>query len=114
MKKTVKILYDSGIKIVAGTDSPLGGFALHAELELYQEAGIPAPDLLCIATLGAARVMKEDEQLGSIAPGKLADLIIVRGNPTQRISDIRNVDTVIKEGIVYNPAEIERELGMAP
>jgi hypothetical protein len=56
----------------------------------------PAPKVLQIATLGAACVMKHDGQLGSIAPGKLADLVIIDGNPTVNIHDLRNVITVIK------------------
>src|SRR5207237_10439681 len=88
MLKMVKLLYDSGITIVAGTDS-MAGFSLHRELELYAQAGIPPARVLQIATLGAARVMKRDRELGSIAPGKLADMILIDGDPTARISDIR-------------------------
>jgi adenine deaminase len=65
------------------------------------DAEIPAPKVLQIATLGAACVMKHDGQLGSIAPGKLADLVIIDGNPTVNIHDLRNVITVIKDGNVF-------------
>ena len=58
----IKLLYDAGVPIVAGTDS-LAGFALHRELELYVEAGIPPSEVLKIATIGAARVMKRDADL---------------------------------------------------
>jgi imidazolonepropionase-like amidohydrolase len=58
--RMIKLLYDTGVPIVAGTDS-LAGFALHRELELYVEAGIPAAEVLKIATLGAASVMKRAE-----------------------------------------------------
>jgi len=98
--RLVKMLYDAGVPIVAGTDS-MPGFALHRELELYVEAGIPAPQVLRIATIGAARVMKRDGELGSIRPGKLADMILVDGNPATRISDIRRVTLVIKDGNIY-------------
>ncbi len=86
--KMVKLLYDAGIPIVAGTDS-FAGFALHRELELYAEAGIPANKVLQIATINSAKIMKRETELGSIKKGKLADLILVDGNPTERISDIR-------------------------
>ena len=106
-------LYRAGVTIVAGTDS-IAGFALPRELELYTEAGIPAPKVLQIATLGAARVMGQDRTLGSIAPGKLADFILVDGNPTERIGDIRRVTAVVKDGVRYDPAEIYRSLGVKP
>ena len=66
--KMVKELYDNGITIVAGDQG--SSYALHRELEIYNQAGIPAPELVQMATLTAARVMKRDSELGSIAPGK--------------------------------------------
>ncbi|MFL6208999.1 MAG: amidohydrolase family protein [Pyrinomonadaceae bacterium] len=111
--KMVKTLYDAGIPIVAGTDST-AGFALHRELELYVAAGIPAPKVLQMATLGAARVMKRDAELGSLAPGKLADLILVDGDPSSHISDIRRVSTVVKDGVVYQTAALYQAIGVRP
>jgi imidazolonepropionase-like amidohydrolase len=109
----VKALYDEGIPIVAGTDS-VAGFVLHRELENYVRAGIPAPEVLRIATLGAAQVMKLDKDLGTVAPSKLADLILVDGDPTVRISDIRRVTLVVKDGVVYDPAKLYGEIGVKP
>ncbi|HLX09492.1 MAG TPA: amidohydrolase family protein [Thermoanaerobaculia bacterium] len=109
----VKALYDNGIAIVAGTDAT-AGFALHRELELYVAAGIPAPVALYDATLGPARIMKRDQDLGTIAPGKLADLILVDGDPATRIADIRRVVLTVKGGVVYDPADIYRSLGVKP
>jgi imidazolonepropionase-like amidohydrolase len=111
--RMTKLLYDAGIPIVAGTDD-LPGFTLHRELELYVEAGIPAPEVLRIATLGAARVARRDRELGSIAPGKLADVILVEGDPAQRISDIRRTVLVIKDGQAFEPAALYRALGVQP
>ena len=111
MERMVKMLYDAGVPIVAGTDG-FSGFALHRELELYAQAGIPAPEVLRIATLGAAAVMHRDDKLGSIAPGKLADLVIVDGDPTLRISDVRNVRTVIKDGVVFDAGEVAASIGV--
>jgi cytosine/adenosine deaminase-related metal-dependent hydrolase len=111
--RMAKLLYDSGIPIVAGTDG-LAGFTLHRELELYVQAGIPAPEVLRIATLGAARVARRDRELGSIAPGKLADVVLVEGDPAQRISDIRRTQLVIKDGQVFEPAALYRALGIQP
>lgn len=112
-KRMAKKLYDSGIALVAGTDS-LAGFALHREFELYTEAGIPANKVLQLATIGAARVMNKDRELGSVSAGKLADMVLVEGDPTQKISDIRRVRTTIKDGKVYDSAALYRELGVQP
>jgi imidazolonepropionase-like amidohydrolase len=107
----LKKLYDNGITIVAGTDEG-SGYALHRELEIYNESGIAAPEVLRMATLTAAQVMKRDNELGSIASGKLADMILVNGNPTTNISDIRKIDMVIKGGAVMYPEELHSALGV--
>ena len=109
--KMVKTMYDAGVTIVAGTDD-FAGFALHRELELYEAAGIPRAEILRIATIGAAKVMKRDKELGSIAPGKLADLIIVDGNPLERMSDIRRVTFVMKDGRIYDPRAMYTAIGV--
>jgi imidazolonepropionase-like amidohydrolase len=107
------LLYRSGIPIEAGTDS-MAGFALHHELELEAQAGIPASQVLQNATLNAARIMSLDKDLGSIAPGKLADVILINGDPTVNISNIRNTALVVKDGVLYKPAELYNELGVTP
>jgi imidazolonepropionase-like amidohydrolase len=106
-------LYVKGVPIEAGTDS-MAGFALHRELELDVEAGIPAPAVLRLATLGAAQIMGFDHQLGSVRPGKLADLVLIDGDPAARISDVRKAVVTVKDGVVYRPAELYRELGVRP
>jgi imidazolonepropionase-like amidohydrolase len=111
MVRMVKKLYDSGIQIVAGTDNS-NGYALDRELEIYAQAGVPAPEVLRIATIEAAQVMHMENDFGSVTPGKYADMIIVNGDPTKQISDIRRVDTVIKNGVVYKPAELYPAFGI--
>jgi imidazolonepropionase-like amidohydrolase len=113
MLRMLKLLYDAGVPIVAGTDD-IAGFALHRELEDYVAAGIPAPKVLQLATLGAARVMKHDRETGSIAPDKVADLILVDGDPAARISDIRRVVFVIKDGTMYDSGALYQALGVTP
>ncbi|HEY7213417.1 MAG TPA: amidohydrolase family protein [Thermoanaerobaculia bacterium] len=113
MQNLVRALHDAGVTIVAGTDA-MAGFSYHRELELYVDAGIPATDVLSIATLGAARVMKRDSELGSLAPGKLADMILVDGDPTKNISDIRRVVLTVKDGAVYDPAKLYEVIGVKP
>ncbi len=113
MLRMLKKLYDSGIQIVAGTDAG-SGYAFDRELEIYVDAGIPAPEVLRMATLEAATIMHRDKELGSITPGKYADMILVKGDPTRNVSDIRRVDTVIKNGNVLRPAEMYPEFGIQP
>lgn len=107
----IRELHRAGVTIVAGTDN-LAGFTLHRELELYVQAGIPPAEVLRIATLVPAQVLKQDRDLGTIEVGKLADFIIVDGDPTKNISDIRRVRRVVKGGRVYDPAAIYRVLGV--
>jgi imidazolonepropionase-like amidohydrolase len=113
MLDLVAELHRSGVTIVAGTDA-LPGFALHRELELYAKAGIPNAEVLRIATLTAAEILKRDRDLGTIEPGKLADFIIVDGDPTQNMSDIRKIVTVVKDGLVFDPKALYAELGVRP
>ncbi|HWM92783.1 MAG TPA: amidohydrolase family protein [Thermoanaerobaculia bacterium] len=113
MESVVRALHEKGVPIVAGTDS-LAGFSLHRELELYVEAGIPAVDALRSATIVPARVMKKDKELGTIAPGKLADVILVDGDPTADIRNIRRVVLTVKDGTVYDPAKLWSEVGVKP
>jgi imidazolonepropionase-like amidohydrolase len=112
-RQLVKRAYDRKITIVAGTDG-LPGFTLHRELENYVEAGIPNAEVLAIATLGAAKVMRVDKTTGSIAPGKDADLVIVDGDPLSNMRDVRNVVTVVKGGTVVDAGAALRALSVAP
>ena len=109
----IRELYVAGVPIEAGTDG-MAGFALHRELEIDVEAGIPAPQVLRLATLGAARIMGLEHQLGSVRPGKLADLVLIDGDPATRISDVRKTVVTVKDGVLYRPAELYGELGVRP
>lgn len=113
MGRMLMRLRSEGIPIVAGTDG-LAGFSLPRELELYVEAGIPTPEVLRMATLGAARVARRDDRLGSIEEGKLADLIVVDGDPAARIADIRRLRLVVRDGAVLDPDALCREVGIRP
>ena len=113
MERLVKKLNDAGVRLVAGTDAS-AGFSLHRELELYSEAGLSNTDILYIATLGAARVMKHDDVWGSIEVGKLADMILVDGDPSQRMRDIRRAELVMKGGVIYVPDSLYAAVGVKP
>lgn len=109
--RLLKRLYDAGITLVAGTDA-FGSTSYDTELELYEKAGIPAPTVLQIATIGAARVMKDDKDYGSLAVGKVADIIIVNGKPFEQVSDVRKVETVIRAGRLYDAQELRAATGL--
>lgn len=113
MLALLKALYDSGVTIIPGTDA-LAGYTLHHELELYVRAGIAPAEVLRMATLTPALVMGVNKDRGVIAAGKLADMILLDGDPTKNIRDINRIATVIARGTVYHPAAIEKALGIAP
>jgi imidazolonepropionase-like amidohydrolase len=113
MVEMVGRLYKAGVPLVAGTDGT-AGFNLHRELELYVKAGIPPAEALRVATWNGARYTNLLDQLGSVSPGKRADLLLVDGDPTQNISDIRHIALVLKDGVAYYPAEIYQAIGIEP
>ena len=106
-------MYRAGVPIVAGTDE-LPGFTLHRELELYVQAGLTPSQVLQVATWNGAKYTRTLEDAGSITPGKRADLVLVDGDPTTNIADVRKLALVIKGGQAYYPAEIHEALGIAP
>jgi hypothetical protein len=113
MLTLLRALYEAGVTIIPGTDS-MAGYQLHHELALYARAGIPPAEVLRMATLTSAQVIGANGERGVIAPGKLADLILVDGDPSVRIGDIDRIDLVMKGGALYQPARIETALGITP
>ena len=113
MLAMTKRMYDAGIPILAGTDGT-AGIMLHRELELDVQAGIPPAKALQIATWNAARLLKQEKELGSIAEGKRADFLLVDGNPAEHISDIRRCRLVMKNGTLYNSGDLYAAVGIGP
>jgi imidazolonepropionase-like amidohydrolase len=111
MVEMVGALHKAGVRMVPGTDG-FDGFLLEREFELWAKAGIPNNDIIYAATLGAASVNHHDRQLGSIETGKLADLILVDGDPSKNISDLRKVGWVMKDGTVYDPKALYASVGV--
>jgi imidazolonepropionase-like amidohydrolase len=105
------LLYRSGVPVVAGTDN-IAGIELVRELELYVTAGIPPREVLRIATHSGAEVMKRGDRFGRIAPGYVADLMLVDGDPSVNISDLRRVRTVLRGDRLYDSAALYRSLGV--
>jgi len=113
LEETLLMLHRAGIPLVPGTDD-MPGFMLHSELEAWVKAGIPAGDALRAATLGGARFLGLDAQLGSVTPGKLADLYLVDGDPTVDIRAIRKGRLVLAGGAAYYPDELDAAIDIQP
>jgi imidazolonepropionase-like amidohydrolase len=113
----VKAFYDAGGAdlITLGTDHPSWGeyltpFSVNRELLSLSLSGIPNAAVLRMATLNAARAMGFGDRLGSIEPGKWADLVVVRGNPLADIRRVRLPRVVIKAGRVYDPETLMKSV----
>jgi hypothetical protein len=109
--RALKRLYEAGITLIPGTDN-YPGLSYHGELEIYERAGIPAAEVLRIATIVPARVMRQDRDYGSVSVGKVADLVLVDGAPWQRITDLRKTQTVVRGGRVYDVDALYRAVGV--
>lgn len=111
--ETLGLLHRAGIRLLPGTDDGTG-VSVHRELELYVRAGMTPAQALRAGSLDAAAYLGQDHDRGSIAPGKLAELVLVAGDPTTDISEVRRARMVIAGGAIYYPAEIYRALGIEP
>jgi hypothetical protein len=109
----VKKLHERGVFIVFGTDTG-GSFTYHRELELYQKAGMTAPEILKRATFDSARYIGEEQRTGSIEKGKRADFFLVPGDPTTDLKAIKRIAMVVKEGVFYYPSEVYPKFGIKP
>jgi hypothetical protein len=114
MKKEMefeRMFVKAGGLLIAGPDPTgyggvLPGFGDQRELELLVEAGFSPIEAIKIATFNGAQYLGRLDAIGSLAAGKLADMVLVKGNPAAAISDIRNVVTVFKDGVGYDPARL--------
>jgi imidazolonepropionase-like amidohydrolase len=97
-----KMLYDNGVTILSGTDIPnfelVPGSSLHHELEILVEAGIPPLEVIKIATRNGAQAIGIEEDVGTIEPGKQADMIVLSDNPIDEISNTKKIEAVINNG----------------
>jgi imidazolonepropionase-like amidohydrolase len=104
-------VHAAGGRLAPGTDvgaAPLQvpGFALHRELALLVEGGIPSADVLQAATRGAAELLRAGAELGTIEPGKRADLLVLSGDPLQDIHATRRIAAVVQAGRIHDPAAV--------
>ena len=101
----------AGGTLIAGTDPTGGGgvvpgFSNQRQLELLVEEGFTPLEAIRIGTLNAARYLGRDARVGTIAPGKQADLVVIAGDPSSAIADVRNVETVFKQGVGFDPQKL--------
>ena len=101
-----KVMYDNGVQILSGSDIPnfglVPGASLHNELELLVEAGIKPLEVTEIATNNGATALGIDDRVGTIQPGKEADMIILSANPIENISNTKEIEAVLVDGRFAN------------
>jgi imidazolonepropionase-like amidohydrolase len=89
-----------------GMGGVIAGFGDQREVELLVEAGFAPVEAIHIATANGAQFLGELDRIGTIAPGKQADLVVIKGDPSKKIEDIENVETVFKDGVGYDSAKL--------
>ena len=114
MLKVTKALHKAGVPLLVGTDLAVPGHTQFREMELLVKAGLSPMEAIQAATIVPARVFKLDKELGTIEAGKIADVILVDGNPLENISNIRNVKFVIANGRMYDTAKLWQSVCFQP
>jgi len=89
-----------------GMGGVIAGFGDQREVELLVEAGFMPLEAIHIATANGAQFLGEFDRIGTIAPGKQADLVVIKGDPSKKIEDIENVETVFKDGVGYDSGKL--------
>jgi len=114
-----RAFYKAGGKLLAGSDptgvgfvvgGDLAGYGFQHELELLVESGFTPLEALQIGTATNAEFLGQGARIGSIAPGKQADLVVIQGDPSKNISDIEKVETVFKDGVGYDPEKLKQSV----
>jgi len=104
------MLYRAGVPLLVGTDSPepqvTPGFSLHQELELLVESGLTPAAALTAATLNNATALGQAQHLGSIAPDKFADIVLLEANPLDDIRHTRQIELVVHGGVICRPNDL--------
>src|SRR3546814_148814 len=102
---------EAGGLLLAGTDptgagGAIAGFGSIRQVELLVEAGFTPLEALKISSYNGARYLERLDEIGTLAPDKRADIVLVRGKPDQDISELRNIQTVFRDGIGYDSAKL--------
>lgn len=108
------ILYRAGVPILVGTDTPEPfvppGYSMHQELELLVQSGMPPAAVLQSATRNNAQIVGSEDDLGRIAPGYLADMVILSDDPTADIRNTRRIEWIVHDGLLVRPEELLKEV----
>jgi len=104
-------MHKAGVPIVAGTDG--AGIELVRELEIYVEAGFTPAEALATATLAPAKLVGQEKKTGSIQVGKMADLVLVEGDPSKRIGDLRNTRVIMLDGKLLDADALRTAAGFS-
>jgi imidazolonepropionase-like amidohydrolase len=109
--KWIKRFYDKGGLLVAGTDPTgagrtIAGYANQRTVEILVEAGFKVEEAIKVCTLNGAQFLEKEEEIGTIEKGKKADLILIDGNLTENIRNIRNMEIVFKDGVGFDSAKL--------
>jgi imidazolonepropionase-like amidohydrolase len=89
-----------------GSGGVVPGFSNIHEIELRTENGFKFEEVIKASTMNAATYLKRADKIGSLAPGKQADVVLINGDPTTKPRDMRNIETVFKEGYGYDPKKL--------
>ncbi len=103
MRAFVNRFHEAGGTLLAGADVSTPGGGVHVELRLLEEAGVPPAELVQVATLGAARALGVADRYGTIEAGKVADLLLIEGDPTMTSDALGRIWRVVKGGVVHDP-----------
>jgi imidazolonepropionase-like amidohydrolase len=106
-----EMLHGAGVPFGAGTDTPIGyaipGYSLHSELEMLVRAGLDPVEALRAATVVPAEFFGLEGEMGTVEAGKVADLVLLGGNPLDDISNTRSVEAVVLEGVLLDRERLD-------
>ncbi len=112
--ENLRPVWDAGITVAMGTDAgnvgTLHGPSVFREMQMMRDAGLTMPEILLSATVNGAKVMGMEKDIGTVEPGKLADLIILDADPLAKVDNLSKVYRTVKGGVVFNPTELMRSI----
>ncbi|UCH47879.1 MAG: amidohydrolase family protein [Betaproteobacteria bacterium] len=109
-KRNLKRMYDAGATIATGTDAgnplTLHGPSIYSEMEAMQDAGVPAADVIIMSTQNSARAMGRLDDFGTLEPDKIADLLVLGGDPSADVKNFRQIEWVMRAGIMHDVSDL--------
>ncbi len=109
-KRDLLRMYESGAIIATGTDAgnplTLHGPSIYSEMEAMQDAGVPAAEVIVMSTRNGARAMGRLDEFGTLEPGKIADLLVLGGDPSVDVSNFRRIEWVMRAGVMHSITDL--------